>query len=1165
MNNYQRARLLRDLTEHIHRIKLVHSKHRGWLAIGVTIAVGLAGVLYSPKTATVQAATSEIATQRVWRLRPVAEIEAQIAQSDKQSYAIKWGNTLSTISLALNHQGITTSVARLAEINKIANIDLIYAGATLTLHGAGEHATVTIKNSDNVAQTFNLNPAQPAETTWQSNGKSTTGTHDQPNTTPNKDNDQPTTDQDKPNGSTDQPTGDKGNTGDTGNHETNGQDPQPGGTTTDPSVDPNTGGKTPEEILAEQEQAEKDRLALEAAKKAAELELTANLNRENNEAVTKVSQRWTELQKQKDDVTAKIAAANEALEAARETAKTAQTNYETAQTTILGKQKSLTELTDQLTTAQTQVTNLQAELNNLSAETAVENKAALLESLEQAQAKITNYQTEIAKAQETVTAAQTTAQTAKTQLDQATKNLDQTAANLASAKTKLAEVNDAIVKTPEYQEAANSQAAKALQEQIKTYDAQLDQLAKAIENYQTQLDAANEQTPSDQKTADNSAAMAQKAGKDAQVDLNDTSAQVDAVKQDVATIKQQMPVIRTINVDEAGNPLTDLTGYTKLANPKTTSSTESIDGVEKTVYTTTISYHKIVNTDVNVTKAVDEAGQTLSDSDAADSSKYHLMSTSEPVSSVTTADNGDTTTTYTTTSVYHLIKRTTEIVEQAQDEAGNAIVGDVDLDRYKLMSTSEPVDTDVTADNGDVTTTRTTVKTYHEIQTFNQNETENQDEDGNPLTDLTGYVKVAESEPEWTTSIDEATGDITNIYTTTVTYHKIAESDKTVTVAVDEAGNVLTGSIDPTKYSQVSTSDPVKTTETAENGDITNVYTTTVTYHAIKHEVKEVIVNQDEAGNVLAGAIDSKVYHKLSETKSEPVVEKLDNGDTISTVTVTAVYHKIKITEIAETTLMNKTTGDRLPADADLSGYTEVSRSKPYVDDVVDEATGDITRTTYVTITYVVKTNNDEIMSSIVSTDTSIVDELNQQVKGRDESVWVDQAKSVTNADLTQMVAERFLAKANQERQDQGYATAQLSASTSATVDATVRAVEGAFKFSHDRPENIATEPHDYTAADNAGQTTIMTYTSENLSQTAMPTGYYPTADSLADGIANAMYNQYIEKERNASAASRGHYANIIEGDFQNMAVGVFVYRSGNTYAVTTAVLLGHDMPSPFG
>ncbi|MDN3169361.1 LysM peptidoglycan-binding domain-containing protein [Enterococcus faecalis] len=69
-------------------------------------------------------------TDGIWIPRTVDQIKADIAKSQGNKYTIVWGDTLSGISQAIN-----ITIQKLAELNKIANVDLIYAGNTLTFDG----------------------------------------------------------------------------------------------------------------------------------------------------------------------------------------------------------------------------------------------------------------------------------------------------------------------------------------------------------------------------------------------------------------------------------------------------------------------------------------------------------------------------------------------------------------------------------------------------------------------------------------------------------------------------------------------------------------------------------------------------------------------------------------------------------------------------------------------------------------------------------------------------------------------------------------------------------------------------------------------------------------------------------------------------------------------
>ena len=89
---------------------------------------------------------AEAAENKVWTPRTVEQIKADIAKVKGNKYTIVWGDTLSAISGATN-----ITVQKLADMNKIANVDLIYAGNTLVFEG--NVATVQNKQGETIAQT----------------------------------------------------------------------------------------------------------------------------------------------------------------------------------------------------------------------------------------------------------------------------------------------------------------------------------------------------------------------------------------------------------------------------------------------------------------------------------------------------------------------------------------------------------------------------------------------------------------------------------------------------------------------------------------------------------------------------------------------------------------------------------------------------------------------------------------------------------------------------------------------------------------------------------------------------------------------------------------------------------------------------------------------------
>ena len=125
--------------EEKNKLNMVKSK-KGWLVLG----------------ATTSASASQV--DGVWTPRSVQDIKSDMNQSsDKHSYEIKWGDTLSVISTALN-----VSQERLAQINSIENKDLIYAGNTMHIDGQGKDATITIKDQAGKAdKVYNVDPSKP--------------------------------------------------------------------------------------------------------------------------------------------------------------------------------------------------------------------------------------------------------------------------------------------------------------------------------------------------------------------------------------------------------------------------------------------------------------------------------------------------------------------------------------------------------------------------------------------------------------------------------------------------------------------------------------------------------------------------------------------------------------------------------------------------------------------------------------------------------------------------------------------------------------------------------------------------------------------------------------------------------------------------------------------
>lgn len=147
--------------QEIHRVKMYKAKKQ-WMTAGITafsLAIGLAAM----STTSAHAATA-------WTARSTTEIQASLKSEGTEPYMINYGDTLSTIADAANKNGIETSVTRLAQINKIANIDLIIAGNKLWFNGAGTNGTVTVEDKNGASHTYNLSPNKPIQSGNNGNG-----------------------------------------------------------------------------------------------------------------------------------------------------------------------------------------------------------------------------------------------------------------------------------------------------------------------------------------------------------------------------------------------------------------------------------------------------------------------------------------------------------------------------------------------------------------------------------------------------------------------------------------------------------------------------------------------------------------------------------------------------------------------------------------------------------------------------------------------------------------------------------------------------------------------------------------------------------------------------------------------------------------------------------
>lgn len=110
----------------------LHKKRTGqWIC--------LSGAVLALATVGVESASAE---ENSWVARTVEMVKKDLKESkDSTKYLIKWGDTLSVIAKAVN-----VKMEVLAQINKIANVDLIYAGNTLFISKDGQR--IVVNNQD---------------------------------------------------------------------------------------------------------------------------------------------------------------------------------------------------------------------------------------------------------------------------------------------------------------------------------------------------------------------------------------------------------------------------------------------------------------------------------------------------------------------------------------------------------------------------------------------------------------------------------------------------------------------------------------------------------------------------------------------------------------------------------------------------------------------------------------------------------------------------------------------------------------------------------------------------------------------------------------------------------------------------------------------------------
>ena len=1125
----KRQQLWSALTDKEHKVTLVHSKHHGWLAIGLTaFALGTAGFSLATSGQVVHASDQPSTSQqskanngRVWTLRPVSQIEAQIKASNSKVYDIQWGDTLSTISEALNHTGFTTSVDRLAAINRIANVNLIYAGAKLSLQGSGDNATVTTQNAAGTNQTFNLNPAKPARLTpaQQAEVKYTTI------------------------GGSGSGAGQQGITSGTGIDQI--------------AKDNDAAIKA---AAAAKAKAEAEKAAAEKAKVEAEAKLTALLNTENAQTLTDLQAKRTAAQAAVDAAKTKVDAAQAKLPAAQTAVAQAQAAFDTANAAVNAKQAAVDQASAQVKTLSAQMTDLQNQLNTLTEQTKdnPDSQATITTvkaQLAVAQGKLTSYEGQLADATAALAEAKQAANQAVQNLNTANQALISVDNEAKAAQNDFAQAQTTLKALPTSVASQNSQAAQAVKAQLADLNTKINQLDQKIKTLDTQIATWQDQLTTAQTNVEAAKTNITTAETQAsKVDTTDHQQTLPAVQQTVADAEKTIPTIHvpqdtekqvTINKDENGQVLTDLTGYKLLTAGTPVKTVETLaNGDTITTYTTTNIYHKIAHQVVNKTVNVDEAGNVLTSTDG-----YTKVSSSDKSVDTTDPKTGDITTTVTTTVVWKKTETPTHVTVNKTvnvDEAGNVLTS---TDGYTQVSSSKKSVDTTDPTTGNITTTITTTVVWKKNETPASThtydlKTVNEDKSGHVLTNTDGYSIVSSSK-ESVDATDPKTGNITTTVTTTVVWEKTPQRlIKNQTVNLDESGKVLTNT---NGYNQDSSS--VKTTDVTDpvTGDVTTTFTITIIWKkdTTGNNVINKTINVDENNKVLTS---TDGYYFLGSGTTW-----LSSGGT-TTVTVTNKYHKTQATTVYKEVDLDE---GGYPL-TDKTGYIKVSSTPTSTTALAGN---------WDTVTTVTTTNiwrNVEAAGTIIGAIKSVNDAttklIEKQIQTNDQKVSIEQAEAYTDADLTLAVAKKFNVLVNGEQARTGRTQTVLTSDPKAYKMEAPRAVEVMYKFSHTRPVNPpATGSQNVTYQ--KGEV-YMNRSTENISTSSLwKKDVDGSADKLSTLIANAMFQQYIVDERpeNNHGVTGGHYENIINSGFKNIVIGVYVVDQGDYYAASTAVATGND------
>lgn len=980
-----------------------------------------------------------IAEASEWQANTVETIKAKLVEG-QNSYTFEDGDTFYNIGLAVNVRWQT-----LMEINgfEAGSQYTVPVGTTITFDGA--KVTVTDKDGQIVNEKVltNEDKIDPSKTfANQSSDSPSTGN----SSTNNRGKVDDTTSANY------SASGNKaGVTNNPSKPETNRekdkqvQKPEEPTTNDDAQKQKEEAERAKAEAEKAKQEAEKAKQEAERQKQEAEKRLTDALNAENSNTLADLqakrataTQNVANAQASYDAESAKLPALDQQIATAQASQANAQAAVNAAQGAVTTAQAGVNDATARISALQSQIAALQGQATESGDESAQTQLTALQGQLAAAQGDLNTYNGQLATAQGQLDATSAQLATATASLNDASSQRAGVEASIASAQAALTAAQNEFNNLPTNVEASNSEAAKKIQaelaewnkkiadlnNQIASLDNQISDLANTIAALDEQV--SNAGTEFDQVESDANDTKDSVADDSAIGNANDTVTDVENNIPDVKPAPTNEDKYVTINVDEAGNTLSDVTGYVKVSESEAVKTVETLpNGDTITTYTTTVTYHKVVNEDKHVTVMVDTDGNELSDTNG-----YIKVSEEQLDPVVETLPNGDTVTTYTTREVYRKLANT---------------------ERHDVI---------------------------------------NVDEDGKTLSDLTGYVKVLESEPVITTETAE-NGDTITVYTVTVTYHKIANEDKHVTINVDTEGNELS---DLTGYVKVSEEDLNPVVETLANGDTVTTYTKRVTYRKVQNIDKHVTVNVDTDGKTLS---DTTGYEKVSESEPVKTVETLPNGDTVTTYTTTVTYKKVQ---------------------------------------------------------------KDEIIENIKGANDSDIKKIKDQVVKDDTGVSIEQADKLTNVDLSKQIGDQFIEMVQKEQQRYGEDQVNLTKDDAAYREIASRAVEVMYNTSHELPSNTL-EDGTYTIDREPGSQEMM-FNTENIAKfTISKSKVNGDSAILAKLIAETMFESFVADERDAyrdgAAGEYMHYQNIIASGYSDMALSVFMVDNGSYYTISVAVTTG--------